>query len=281
MTPRARSAFHPRFRTPAAGVLAGLVHLAAGTATATPPPVEPLRGLLILDARGGFDNYHNLATGEGFSDFRQLAAGLGLTVTPRQSFLPEDLAGAQAVVLLQPFAAANAYSLTELGALQNFVNAGGGLLVVGEGGSGSSATYLNDLTSTWGVTFASTPANATGATFGDLLSHPLTAGVGQVSVDYHRPLTITAPALDLTLGNGSANVLAVHGGAVFLSDSSILMNPDAFSDASLASAGNGQLARNIVHYLATVPEPSHALLAALGLLGWAVRRPKSAPPATS
>ena len=237
------------------------------SAAASSPPV------VILDARGGFDSYHNLASGDGFSTFRSTISESGFSITPRASFEATDLAGAAAVILLQPYSGAAAYTPTEVAALRAFTTAGGSLLVMADGGTGSSADYLNALSQDYGVSYASIPSDALGTTVTGFEPHPLTVGVSSIGIDYQRRLTVSGRALDLTVSGGSADVLAVSGGAVFLSDSSIFMNPDAYGDAGILSGDNRQLAQNILSSV-TVPEqaPWASSVALTALAAWRLGR---------
>jgi hypothetical protein len=212
-------------------------------------------GTLVLDARGGFDSYHNLATGAGFAQFRGLAQAEGFSLTPRGSFRGDDLQGATALALLQPFSPGDAYASEEIVAIRAFVDGGGRLLVLAEGGTGSSAAFVNVLGASFGVAFADTPSEALGATIDQFVPHALTAGLSVVSVDYQRRLTVSAPAVDLTAASGAADFLAVSGRAVFVADSNPFLEADGLSDASLADGSNERLARNILHFLATPSLP--------------------------
>jgi hypothetical protein len=231
------------------------------------PPASAV--VFLLDARGGYDSDHNLATGAGFTQFRNEIASKGFQWAPITSFESANLQGADALVLLQPYATAQAYSVSELSALSEFASHKG-LLLLADGGTGSSSDYLNPLSSTFGVTFASSASEATGATITGFSPHPLTTGVGAIAVDYQRQLTISSPAYDLTLQGGSANFAAVTGRAIFVSDSSIFMDPYQFSDASIASLDNRVFVQNAL-LMAAVPEPT-ALVPAILLLAGALMR---------
>lgn len=236
-------------------------------------PTSAPAAVVALDARGGYDTYHNLAHGDGFADFRALTVAEGATLVTRSTFTEDSLLNVDWLALLQPYSSGTAYSAEEIIAIEGFVSRGGGLLVLGEGGTGSNSAYLNALTTGFGVQYAITPSEALGNTITEFVPHPLTAGVQSAQVDYQRRLALSTPAVDLTAAGGGADFLAVSGNAVFLSDSSVFMNPDGFSDANLATADNTVLARNIVRHLATVPEPQLlAPAASLVVLAWGLWR---------
>jgi hypothetical protein len=84
----------------------------------------------------------------------------------------------------------------------------GGLLALGDDGTGFEVGSFNALMSPFGVSFASSPTSPSGHTVTGILGHPITAGVTTLGVDFQIPLTIDGPALDLTIGSGDDNILA-------------------------------------------------------------------------
>lgn len=251
--------------------------LAAGLAFAVLLPAVSGQ-LILLDARGGFDSSHNLASGSGFTQFRNEITSAGFQYAPVSSFDSASLQGASAIFLLQPYSAAAAYSQTEISALTSFAS-NHGLVLLADGGTGSSADYLNALSSSFGVIFASTATEPLGATITQFNPHPLTAGVHSIGLDYQRRLTINSPASDLTPGSGPDDFAATSGRAIFVSDSSIFMDPDAFSDASIASGDNRRFAQNVI--LTVVPEPTPFIPAALLLASVALVRLRRGKPTIS
>lgn len=234
---------------------------------------------LALDARGGYDSYHNLATGDGFAQWRGLMQAEGFELVARTSFTPESLVGIQALVLLQPYGLGAVYSGEEVSSISSFVARGGGLLVLAEGGTGSSSTLFDPVTLPFGVGFAATPSEALGAQVSGFIAHPLTLGVETIHLDYQRRVAVGGAAVDLSLAAGADDFLAVSGRAVFLGDSSVFMDPDGLSDASLASGSNAILAANVGRYLAAVPEgEATAVAAGLALLLWVGWRGRTRKP---
>lgn len=232
--------------------------------------------LLLLDARGGFDSTHNVATGSGFAQFRSAITAAGFSYAPVSSFESANLQGAVGVVLLQPYSAGASYSASELAALAAF-GSHSGLLLLADGGSGSSGSYLNALSAGFGVTFSDSATEPLGADITQFQANALTDGVGSIRVDYQRRLTIGAPAADLTPGGGANDFAAVAGRAVFVSDSSIFMDADPFSDASIDSGDNRKFVHNVI--LTVVPEPSACVPAVLLLGGAMVLRWRQRGPA--
>ncbi len=74
----------------------------------------------------------------------------------------------------------------------------------------SDTVNFNDLVAPYGVVYPEAAVDSAGHTVAaGIVPHPVTAGVGTIGVDFQRPMTLGAPALDLTVGSGSDNVLAV------------------------------------------------------------------------
>jgi hypothetical protein len=101
-----------------------------------------------------------------------------------------------------------------------------------------------------------------------------------IGVDYHRKLiSITPPAMDLTVRSGEYNVLAVvdgiggSGNVVMLSDTTLWIDPEFGSNYSIITGDNRLLLENIVQF--TIPEPATILLLGMGSLALLIRRRKS------
>ena len=90
-----------------------------------------------------------------------------------------------------------------------FVGLGGGAVFLGDDGTGFDIANMNTLVAPYGISYATFPTDGNGRTVSGLLSNALTAGVTEIGIDFQVPLTIGAPSLDLTVGGGQDNVLAV------------------------------------------------------------------------
>jgi len=245
----------------------------AGLIFAAITPSTSPAGIVGIDSRHGFDASAKLATGENFDAFRATITALGHTIVPKSSFNTADLAGLDMLILNQPYSQNSpaAYSSSEIAAIHDFVNSGGGLMVHGEGGTGSDAYVgnLNMLVSPYGVVYAGSATEGSGHTISGFVSHPVTEGVSMIGIDYQRrEITITSPAIDLTIGSGADNALAVvngfagAGNVVLLSDTNIWDDGETGSDRPITFGDNQLLLENIVQF--TIPEPATALLLGLG-----------------
>jgi hypothetical protein len=200
---------------------------------------------------------------------------LGHTFVPIFSFETADLIGLDSLMLKQPNSENNpaGFSNTEISAIHSFVDGGGGLVVHAEGGNGSEVYIdnLNSLVSPYGVIYADSATENSGHTITDLLAHPVTDGVTVFGVDYQRSLiSIDLPAIDLTIGSGMDDALAVvngighAGNVVMLSDTTMWKDLEEGSNRSIKTGDNQLLLENIV--LFTIPEPATISLLCLGSL---------------
>ena len=211
-----------------------------------------------------------------YGPFRDEVAAAGHTLTPRGSFNESDLAGIDALLLLQPMYPHQAFLEQEIADVHGFVARGGGLIVIGEGGWESDATVenLNALVSPYGVAYGNQARAGGGTTVTGFNAHPLTEGVETIGLDFYRALgRVDAPAIDLT--SGAINVLAAVQGAggagnvLFLSDLSGFAGPS--SDRPLSFGDNRQLLQNVLRF-AAIPEPGTGALLLVALGPCAMRR---------
>lgn len=240
----------------------------------TPP--STCHGFIIgLDSRNGMYESTIFATGGQYDSFRETITALGNTIVPVSSFEAADLVGLDCLMLKQPYSVNSpaGFSDSEISAIHDFVNSGGGLVVHAEGGTGSEDLVgnLNSLVSPYGVVYADLATANSGVTITGLVAHPVTEGVTSFGVDYQRKLiSITAPAIDLTIRSGEYNALAVvdgiagAGNVVMLSDTTLWKDRENDWDYSLMTGDNRLLLENIVQF--TIPEPATAWLLFLGSL---------------
>lgn len=241
----------------------GRAALAAAIA-ATALAAAARAGDVGVDAVHGWSGRFVLATGSAFDSFRAAIEAEGHRVVPVSEFGAARLASLDGLVLLQAFEQNDAlYSPEETAAIQEFVRRGGGLVALGEAGSGSAEALdnWNRLVEPFGVAFQPATTEPAGRTITAFAEHPVTAGVAATGVDWHRPLsTIRPPAFDLTAGTARDDAFAAAGGsllegrAFFCGDTSLFMDDDAGSDRPLSFADNARLLANV---LAFVLEPPH------------------------
>jgi hypothetical protein len=92
-----------------------------------------------------------------------------------------------------------------------FVSQGHGAVFLGENGSGFNVANMNTLVASYGISYSDTPIDfAPGRAVSGFVPHAVTAGLNEIGVQFQLPMTVNSPALDLTIGNGGDNVLAVY-----------------------------------------------------------------------
>jgi hypothetical protein len=236
-------------------------------------PSISLAAIIGIDSHHGVLDSSTLAAGDDFGTFRRTITALGHTIVPISSFETADLVGLDTLVLNHAYSQNNpaGYSASEISAIHVFVNGGGGLVVHAEGGYGSNAYVdnLNILVSPYGIIYADSATEGAGHTITDMAAHPVTNGVTMFGVDYQRrEVSITAPAIDLTIGSGPDDALAVvngvggAGNVVLLSDTSMWSDPGTGSERSITFGDNQLLLENIVTFI--IPEPATVSLLCLG-----------------
>jgi hypothetical protein len=222
------------------------------------------------------DGSDNLGTGCNFDAFRTTIVELGHEILLKYSFETGDLQNLDALIVGQPYKQnpQAGFSPSEIMAIDTFVRNGDGLIVIADGGVGSDEMVdnLNSLVAPFGVVYASTATEGSGYDITNLVSHPVTAGVDIFGVDYQRRLSIIgSPTIDLTIGSGADDALAVvcgvgRAGNVVLVSDMMWPDPDVGSDRHITFGDNQLLLENIIQY--TVPEPASMVL--VGLCGMAV-----------
>ena len=214
--------------------------------------------IIGVDNRNGFDPDSYLATGADYTEFRALIQDLGHTIVPLTSFTASDLSGLDALITHMPYSGSQAFTTSEIDAIQDFVANGGGYLMHSDGG-GSSNSYvsnINTLMDPYGVTFNTDASDPSGFIVSSFETHPVTDGVGQFGVDFQRYMTvIDAPAFDLTTLGANSNVLAAVDGAggagnvAIVTDTSCWKDPGAGSDYGLLDLDNALVLTNIIGYI--------------------------------
>ncbi len=265
-----------------------LVALAGGLISVIIAPSASHALMIGIDSRNGMRESTIFATGDEYDTFRATITALGHTIVPVSSFETEDLFGLDSLMLKQPYSQSSPIGFTdsEVSAIHNFVDGGGGLVVHAEGGTGSDDLMgnLNSLVLPYGVIYSDLATANSGVTITGLVAHPVTDGVTVFAVDYQRKLvSIASPAIDLTIRSGEYNALAAvngiggAGNVVMLSDTTLWIDSEAGTSHSLMTGDNQLLLENIVQF--TIPEPATVTLFCLGSLALLrKRRIKSCSP---
>lgn len=195
--------------------------------------------------------YHPLAGGN-YTSWAALLTGNGFTVSTTTAGLDTlSLSPYQILVVNVLSAHDSAYTASEVTAISAFVNAGGGLLLVGDN-PGVWPGNVNPVAAAFGVTVgvgASTDTNLT-----SLDPHPVTAGVTSIFVPFAAGGTLSVGAPSVTIGRDGAgqSMLAVAqvgtGKVVSFGDG------NACDNNNIGTADNPVFCLNVFNWL-TTPTP--------------------------
>jgi hypothetical protein len=209
-----------------------------------------------------WDDSHDTDTDElsgNFLPFATAMAAAGHTLVELNgaagAITPAALSGVNAFFLWD---AETALTSGEITTLQNFVAAGGGLFVAYDAGTNLASN--NSLLAPYGLSMS---ASASAASVSGFVPHPVTAGITTVDTAAGGTVVTSGSAIDLTLGGGSSNILAVSAGPQRVV---VFGDTDTFK-TRLANVDNRALVTNIANYT-TAPEP--ASVALLALAGFAL-----------
>ena len=232
-----------------------------------------------LDALHGPASSEALGVGSWYGRMREELQANGYALQILYDFTPVTLSTCDAIFISQARSTTEAYMSEEITSIHNYVTGGKGLLAIAEGGYNTDSTVgnFNDLLAPYGVRVNSIATMGNGYVVSGFVLHPVTDGITSVGLDYQRRLiSITAPAIDLTLGSGEDNFLAAvigvggSGNVVIMSDSNPFIYPG--DDTNIYQYDNLKLLMNVSAY--TVPEPG--TIAILGLGGLALLRKRRA-----
>jgi hypothetical protein len=202
-----------------------------------------------LDAVHGWNGLANLSTGPSFASFRAEILAQGHTIVPVSIFNAASFAGVDAAFFLINYSQnARAYTAAEMSAIRTFANQKGVFLsdsslwdqtadsdcpitfgdnrrlldnilsfvstghaavFLADHGTGADVPNFNALAAPYGIAYATSPTDGGGRVVSSFVAHPITTGLTSVGVDYHLPMTVASPAIDLTVGAGGDNILAV------------------------------------------------------------------------
>jgi len=209
----------------------------------------PISNPTLSSASIYWDYYHS----ENHTNFDLIITELqnaGHSITTKDELITSDALNGYDILVLEP---SRKYSLSvsEIGAIQGFIDSGHGLFCIGEaeGYLGTTQTNsLNDLLSPYGMSMSGSYNSGLDTPVDNFADHPLTQGVNVAEFTYFSNISVTSPGIDLASTNTGIVVLAVYeasGKIVFVSD----CHP--FSDNNLYTYDDLLLALNIVDWLSS------------------------------
>ena len=172
------------------------------------------------------------------------------------------LAGYNAAVIAAPCVYNSSYTPEEITALQNFVSAGGGLLILGD----YIYSNYNDLAQSFGFSFGPGTLPDYEIVTSAFNTHPIVENVTDIYMLYAAEMTLAENSDALVYDAHGNPVVAENlignGRVIAMSDSSLWLNLNP--DAEIDQADNRQFALNVFEYLGTVPEPATCMLMGFG-----------------
>lgn len=214
-----------------------------------------------------------LVNDSDWSGFRSRVADMGHTIVPIADFAATDLSQFDAIITMNAYTPATAYTPDAVAAITAFVDAGKGLGLFADGGFASDTLTdnYNTLASAFGFEFGGM-SNGMGIVVDGLAPHPMTAGIDAVGGDFTRSITVSGDAASLTGSTGtSRDFLAYNdaadgrGNIAAIGDVSLFKNTGAQTDFGIGDASNTQFLQNTINYL-LVPTPGSAVVLLAGVV---------------
>jgi len=235
-------------------------------------PSMALAYSVLWDTSHGVADNGNYQPSGYYQTLAQHLGDNGFTVdTTADGFLVDDPAGYDVVVVCLPSAYYSAYTTAEVDRIVNFVNDGGGLLIMADQQNHPNAN-IQPIASEFGITLGPDDLQPFEVYSSQLdRSHPVFDGFGeddQIFLYAATELSVSGPAFSIAQQEVTGKIIVAaaqhgRGRVVAIGDSTLwAVNPNII-DSYFYEANNPQFSVNTFAYLA-IPEPGMLLLLGIG-----------------
>lgn len=186
--------------------------------------------------------------------------------TTSRGFLSDDPGGYDVIVVCLTSAFNSSYTSAEVERIVDFVDDGGGLLIMGDRPLAPNAN-IQPVASEFGITLGSSDLSPFEITTSDLTGHPIFDGVDEMFMYAAGELSTNTPAFPVAWQEETEKTIAAvaqygQGRVVALGDCTLWSWVNMYEER-FYTADNPQFAVSTFTYLA-VPEPATLLLLVLG-----------------
>jgi len=242
-----------------------LVSCVVSTMVVVMPVVVQAKAVLWDTSRdSGFDNYllysdiiNHLETNKSISVERNTG-----------DFLSTDLSSYDALVISVLTSRESEYSSAEVTKITDFINSGGGLLIMGDNSSVPNSN-IQPIASQFGLSLGASSPNPVPFVLSLDDSHPIFDGVSQLHFQGPGQLLVSTPSVELAwVDDGGLNKSLVAAAKLGSSNVITIGDADMMMNSYYTLQDNLKFSENTFEYITSpAPEPSTLVLLSLGICG--------------